>query len=316
MSKLLNIRTAVRLTVSTTLAFSLVGLAGCKSGGGAKSAKLIPDAATIVGGVDLAGIQKSKLWNDHLHELVKAQGKDVLAAMDACGLGLDKWQSITIGGTDAGGGDKIALVAVADGLGKKETLECAHGKLKEIDGEEPWTVEEDGKVLKMDDGAMGYVIDDNTVVIAGKDWTDSVSKLAKGEGKSAFDGGLADVLKRTDTSKHIWFAGKVPEGAGTAAKEQLGAAPTDVAGYFDFSSGMEVKASIGVGSSDEAASVKEKVEGLFNGMAKGLAKAQGVSDDTLDNVKFDTDGNAFTIEAKASDADLTKAVEQAKGMLM
>ncbi len=315
MSKLLTIRTAVRLTVSTTLALSLVGIAGCKGGNGAKSAKLIPEAATVIGGADLAGLQKSKLWTDHVEGLVKAQGKDVLTAMEGCNLGLDKWQSVTLGMTEEGGGDKIAIVAVADGLGKKENLECAHGKLKEIDGEDPWTAEEDGKLLKMDKGGVGYVVDDNTVVLAGKDWSDAVAKLTKGEGKSAFDGALADVIKRTDTGKHVWFAGKLPESAGAMASSQLGAAPKDVAGYFDLSSGMEMKASLGLGSSDDAEAVKTKVEGMFNGMVKDMAKQQGVSEDTLDGIKFDTDGDAFTVEAKASDADIAKGMEQAKALL-
>ncbi|MEM6993602.1 MAG: hypothetical protein AAF721_24020 [Myxococcota bacterium] len=316
MSKLLTLNTAARLAVTSTLALSLVGLAGCKGGAGAKSAKLIPDAATVVGGVDLAGVQKSKLWTEHVEALVKAEGKDVITAMEGCDLGLDKWQSITLGMTEEGGNENVAIVAVADGLGKKETLECAHGKLKEIDGEDPWTAEDDGKTLKMDKGAVGYVIDDNTVVMAGKGWADAVGKLAKGEGKSAMDGSLADIIKRTDTGKHIWFAGKLPESAGAMASSQLGAAPKDVAGYFDFSSGMAVKASLGLASSDEAGAVKEKVEGLYNGMAKEMAKKQGVSEDTLNNIKFDTDGNAFTVAAEASDEDVNKAVTQAKGLLL
>lgn len=316
MMRLLTTRPAAiaRRTLTTSFAFALLAVAGCK-GGGAASAKLIPESATVVGGADLAGLQKSKLWTDHLEGLVKAQGKDVLDAMEGCNLGLDKWQSVTFGMTESGGSDKIAIVVVADGLGKKENLDCAHGKLKEKEGKDPWTVEEDGKVLKMDKGGVAYVVDDNTVVMAGKDWADSVAALTKGEGKSAFDGALADVIGRTDSGKHVWFAGVLPESIGGKASAQLGATPKDVAGFVDFSSGLEVKASLGVASSDEAEAVKTKIEGMYNGMIKDMAKGKGVSADTLDNVKFGTDGSAFTVEAKASDEDVSKGMEQAKALM-
>lgn len=309
-----RMRALGRSTLTASLAFALVATAGCK-GSGATSAKLIPESATIVGGADLAGLQKSKLWTDHLQGMVKDKGADVLTAMEGCNLGLDKWKSVTVGMTEAGGGDKIAVVVVADGLGKKENLECAHGKIKEKDGEDPWTVEEDGKVLKMEKGAVAYVVDDNTVVMAGKDWAEDVAKLTKGEGKSAFDGALADVIGRTDSGKHVWFAGILPADAGGAAATQLGATPKDVAGFVDFSSGLEVKASLGLASAEEAESVKGKVEALFTAFVKDAAKQQGVSDETLEAVKFGTDGSAFTVEAKATDADVSKGLEQAKAFI-
>ena len=299
---------------TTLFALALVAVAGCK-GSGASSAKLIPESATVVGGADLAGLQKSKLWTDHVEGMVKDKGKDVLAAMEGCNLGLDKWKSVTFGMTETGGSDKIAIVVVADGLGKKENLECAHGKLKEQDGEDPWTVKEDGKVLELDKGGMAYVVDDDTVVMAGKDWAEDVAKLTKGEGKSAFDGALADVIGRTDAGKHVWFAGILPANAVGDAAAQLGATPKDVAGFIDFSSGLELQASLGLASSDEAESVKGKVEALFTAFVKDMAKKQGVSDETLDNVKFGTSGSAFTIEAKASDDDVSKGMEQAKALI-
>ena len=49
----------------TFCALGLFAVVGCK-GGGAATGKYIPEAATIVGGVDLAGVQDSKLWKDHI----------------------------------------------------------------------------------------------------------------------------------------------------------------------------------------------------------------------------------------------------------
>jgi hypothetical protein len=300
---------------TTTFAIALLGLAACKGGGG-DAAKFIPDSANMVGGADLAGLQSTKLWSDHLKPMVEGAGKEQLDAMTACNLGLDKFKNVVVGADTNGGDDKMAVVVVADGVGKKENLDCAAGKIKEKSGgKDPWTTEEDGKVLKFEDGKVAYVVDDNTLVMAGKDWADSVKKLTKGEGKSAFDGALKDIIGRTDPGKHIWFAGTMPGELGTMAASQLGASPKDFAGYVDLSSGAETKVSVGFASGEEAESVKTKVQGLWDGMGKELAKAQGMSEDSLNGIKFGTDGNALTVEAKASEADVTKAMDQAKGMM-
>jgi len=300
---------------TTTFAFALLGLAACKGGGG-DAAKLIPESANMVGGADLAGLQKTKLWSDMVKPMVEGQGKEQLDAMAACNLGLDKFKSVVVGADTNGGDKKMAIVVVADGVGKKENLDCAAGKIKEKNGgKDPWTAEEEGKTLKMESGQVAYVVDDNTVVIAGADWADAVKKLTKGEGKSAFDGGLKDVLGRTDMGKHIWFAGTIPAEMGGMASGQLGASPTDVAGYVDLSSGAATKVSVGFAKAEEAEAVKTKIQGLWDGVGKEMAKGQGMSQEALDGIKFGTDGNAATIEAKISEADLTKAMENAKGLM-
>ena len=305
-----------RLAALTFTALGFLALVGCK-GGGAANGKYIPEAATVVGGIDLAGVQDSKIWKDHVKAMVEAKGKDGLAAMTACNLGLDKWKSLTFGGTTDGGDAKVAIVIVADGIGKKDNLECAHGKLKESEGgKDPWTVKDDGKLLEMtDNGAIAYVIDDNTIAMAGKDWAADVAKLTKGEGKSAFDGALKDLIGRTDTGKQIWFAGTLPAAIGGMAAGQIGATPKDIAGYLDFSSGVAVQTSVGVATKDEADAVKTKIEGMYNLMVKDMAKAQGISDDTLGSVKFSTDGTAVTFEAKVSDEEVGKSIAKLAPML-
>ncbi|MEM7153410.1 MAG: hypothetical protein AAF799_11250 [Myxococcota bacterium] len=303
-----------RTFATSTFAVALLGVAACKGGGG-DAAKFIPEAATVVGGADLAGLQKTKLWTDNLKGMVESNGKEQLAAMGECKLGLDKFKSVTFGVDPNGGDDKMAVVIAADGIGVKANLDCAHDKIKEKEGKEPWTAEEDGKVLKMaNGGAVAYVVDDNTLVVSGKDWAEDVKKLTKGEGKSAFDGSLKDVLGKTDTGKHVWFAGKVPEKEGKGAAEQLGAAPASFAGYADLSSGVETKILVGFASGDEAESVKTKVQGMWDGMFKDMAKAQ-TSEEVINSVKFGTSGEFFTVEAKASDADLAKSMEGLKAFM-
>lgn len=299
---------------TTTFAFALLGLAACKGGGG-DAAKFIPEAATVVGGIDLAGVQGTQSWKDN-KAMVESQGKEVLDAMSGCNLGLDKWKSVTFGMDAAGGDEKFAAVVVADGLGKKENLDCAAGKMKEKNGgKDPWTAEDEGKTLKMENGGVAYVVDDNTVVVAGKAWAEDVKKLTKGEGKNAFDGPLKDVIGRTDTGKHVWFAGKLPDDAKGAAK-MLGdvGEPQDVAGWLDMSGGIELWVAIGFKSGDEATKAKEAGEKQFEAF-KGMAGQFGVPQGVVDSVKFDTKDTAATVTAKASDADLKTLQEKMGGMM-
>jgi hypothetical protein len=302
---------------TTTFAVALLGVAACKGGGG-DSAKMIPKTATVLVGVDLAALQGTQSWKDN-KEMALKDGKEVLDAMAACNLGLDKWKSVTVGMDPAGGNDKMAVVAIADGLGVKANLECAHGKIKEKEGKDPWTAEEDGKVLKMDKGGVAYVIDDNTVVMAGKDWAEDVKKLTKGEGESAFDGPLKDVLALTDTSKHIWGAGMLPDEAKGMAKMagDIGE-PQSVAGWMDVGSGLEFFLAVGFSSGDDATKAKETAEKQWEGV-KAMAGQFGVPQGVVDSVKFDTKDKATTVTAKASAEDLktieAKVKENLGGMM-
>lgn len=297
-----------RTFATTTFAFAILGVTACKGGAG-DAAKYIPESATIVGGMNLAAVQDSQSWKDNKDQLT-ADGKEVLEAMEGCNLGLDKWKSVVFGVDPSNAQEKMAAVIVADGIGKKENIDCAAGKIKEKAGEDPWTAEEDGKVLKMSDGGVvAYVVNDSTIAIAGKGWAEDVKKLTKGEGKSAFDGSLKEVIGRTDTGKHIWFAGLVPDSAKGMAKLP-GAEmpePKDVAGWMDVGSGLEVFLAVGFASGDDATKAKDAGEATWGGF-KGMAGQFGVPQGVVDSVKFDTSGSAATLTAKASNEDL-KAIE-------
>ena len=149
----------------------------------------------------------------------------MMDAAKECNLGPDTWKSVVFGFDPEGGDSKLALVLVADGLGKKENLECIANKIKEKDdGKEPWTMEEkDGKlVLTIDEGkATGYVVNDSTLAVAGKDWAGAVQELIDGKGKPAVDNSLKDVLGRTDMSKAIWAAGVVPASMATGPADGM-----------------------------------------------------------------------------------------------
>lgn len=296
-----------RLFATTTLAIALLGVAACK-GGGAESAKLIPEAATVVGGVDVAALVKSTVYTENKELIEKGDGKEMLDAATACNLPLDKWKSITFGMDPTK--QQVAVVVNADGIGKEENLTCIHGKIKEKDGKEPWTVEEkDGKkVLAMENGGVGYIVNEGTLVVATKDWAAPVKELIDGKGKSVFDGALKDVIGRADTGKTMWAAGSIP---GEMLKGTPGEGAKDAAGSIDLSSGVALAASVGFGSADDATKKKDELQKQFD-QFKGMASGIGVPQSVVDSVKIEASGSAVTVSVTASEDDVKKLNEAAK----
>jgi len=300
-----------RTFVTTTLAAAVLSLTACKGGAG-DSVKLIPDSATAIVGVDVKSVMGSQLYKDY-KEQIEGGAKDQLEAAKKCNVGPDTWKSVVVGMDPTKGDGAMVAVITADGIGKKENLECVQKEAKAANGDkDAFTLEEEGKVLKMDgDQGVGYVINDNTLAFAGKDWADTVKKLKDGEGKNAMDGSLKDVVARTDTGKTIWFAGKVPEDMGGMAAGALGFSPKDAAGWVDLSSGLALNVSAGADDAEKiAGELNTKWEGL-----KGMASSQGAPQGAVDSVKIGNKDGAVTVEASISDDDLKKIAEQAQGAL-
>jgi hypothetical protein len=279
-------------------ALALFGLTACK-GAGADSAKLIPDAATVVAGIDVAGLVKSGVYTANKEQIEK-DGKELLDAANACNLGLDKLESITVGFDPATRG--FAAVVRAEGIGNPANLECARAKISEQEGKDPWTVAEaDGKkILEMPDGTVGYVVNEGSLVVASKDWTGKVKELIDGKGASVFDGPLKDVIARADTSKTIWIAGTIPE---ERVKGTPGEGAKDAAGSIDLGSGVTISGSIGFGSADDATKKKAELQQQFEGM-KALAGTLGIPQPVVDSVKIDASGSAVTVTVTATEDDM------------
>jgi hypothetical protein len=301
-----------RTFTTTTFAMALLGVAACKGGGG-DAVKLIPDAATMVGGVDVKGLVGSKAYTDNKALIEQGEGKEMLDAATACNLGTDKWKSVTFGMDQAK--NQFAVVVNADGIGKDENINCVAGKIKEKSGKDPWKLEdkEGKKVLTMDgDEGTGYVVNENTIVVASKDWAAAVKDLVDGKGKSAFDGALKDIIGRADTSKHLWVAGTLPA---EMTKDGPGAGAKDVAVDADLSNGIAVRASVAFASADDAKKKAEEFQKQFDGI-KGAATGMGVPQAAVDSVKIEAKDTAVHASASISADDMKKVQETVmKGMM-
>lgn len=305
---------AMKRTIFTTLAATaLFGLTACKGGGtSATGGKLIPEQATIMVGVDVGGLMKSKAYTDNKAALEsRSEYKEMAEAAKACNLDPEKALNSVLLGTDAK--DNFAVVLSGEGLGDEKNLSCIADKAKEKNnGKAPFTIADEGgkKVLKSEDGdGTGYIVDGRTVVVASKNWAAAVKDLVDGKGKSAQDGPHKDLWNRADQSKHIWFSGVAPEQLAGMAKGQ-GVDVKDFSGSLDLSSGLAVKLDAGLGSAEQATNLKKMADENIPA-AKPLLGLMGLPATLADNIKVEAKDTVLHVEVSISEADMKTLQEKA-----
>jgi hypothetical protein len=307
----------MKQTIFVTLAATaLLGLSACKGGASAAGGKLIPEQATIMGGIDVAGLMKTKHYTDNKGMLEsQREWTEMSAAAKACNLDPEKALSSILFGTD--GKANFAAVITGEGLGDEKNLTCIADKAKEKNGgKTPFTIADDGgkKVLRMDGGdGTGFIVDGKTLVFASKSWEGAVKELIDGKGKAAIDGPNKAVFARADQSKHIWAAGLIPAEAAGMAKG-MGAEPKDFSVSLDLADGMAFSAALGLASADQAQALKKKAdEGLA--ALKGLAPMLGIPAKAVETLKVDTKDNQITVSASMSHDDVKQLQEKAGAMM-
>ncbi len=267
--------------------------------------KFIPEAATLVVGVDVGGLVTSSVYAANRAMIETGELERVLGDATACGLGTEKWKGITLG-TDP---TTRAFTAElhADGIGTDANLSCVHDKMTAREGKAPWTAEEiNGKrVLTMPDGGVGYVVHSDLLVVASKEWAGTVRELVDDKGTSAFDGALKAAIGRADTGKTMWVAGRLPA---EMVKGSPAEGATDVAASIELASGVALTASIAFGNVIEASKHKDALQQQFEQL-KALTANMGVPQAVIDSVKIEARGVAVTVAVKASDDDMRKLQE-------
>lgn len=308
----------MKRTILTTLAASaLLAVPACKGGASAAGGKLIPEQATVMVGVDVAGLMKSKLYTDNKAMMEsRAEYKEMAEAAKACNLDPEKALSSVLVGTDAK--DGVAVVLTGQGIGDEKNLTCIADKAKEKNnGKVPFTITDEGgkKTFKIDDGkATGYIVDAGTIVIASQPWAAAVKDLMDGKGKSSQDGPNKALFDRADHSKHIWFSGLTPPDLAGMAKSQAEVDVKDFSGSVDLSDGLAVKLAAGLGAADQAANIKKKADEALP-MAKMFLPAVGLPATVIDSVKVDAKDTLLSIEMSLSAADLKTLQEKAGGLM-
>ncbi|MCR9160365.1 MAG: hypothetical protein ACE37F_18290 [Nannocystaceae bacterium] len=274
----------------------------------ADAMKLIPDGMNVVVGLDAAAVAASALMKDNADMLQQGDAGEMMAAADACKVGMPTWKYAVVG-VNTDNDKQGAIIVSATGLGKKDTLECIGKKVKEKNPDDKFEVgEEDGRVVVTGkDDAKVYAVSDDVIAFSGPDSKDAVKELIGGKGKTALDGSLKEVAAAMDQSKHIYF--------GMVATADMQSGPTagikHVTGSVDLSNGLAIAASGEFGDEAKAKELATMANQQF-AQLKGMAGPLGVPQTVVDSVKIEAKGGAVMASAKATDDDLKKLAETAK----
>ncbi|MBV1859817.1 MAG: hypothetical protein KUG77_15505, partial [Nannocystaceae bacterium] len=275
----------------------------------ADAMKYIPDGANLLVGMDAAKVAGSAVMKDNQYLLTQGEAGELIAAADACKVGMSTWKYAVVGGNTEEDQELVAVFSATD-VGRKDTLECIGKKVTETNPQERFEVgEEDGRVVVSGgrDSQKMYAVSNDVVAIVGAAWQEVFTDLLGGKGQAALDGSLKDVLASLDQSKHIYF------GMVATAEMQEGPASTlkYVTGTVDLSAGVSIALS---GEFADAAKATE-----FAGMAnkqydelKGMAGAFGIPYGVVESVKIQAEGGALAITANAVGDDLKQLSEMIK----
>ncbi|MEZ4468439.1 MAG: hypothetical protein R3F60_21615 [bacterium] len=249
----------VRSLASTVLAGALVlaGLSTPAFAGGA-DLKLVPSDSAGVVHVDLSRFRSSSLYKEVLAGFVQAPQVQQQMQAAKAELGFDPindLDSITIiGGAAMGPGNEDALIIVAGKIDQKKLVAMAEkdggAKPAEYAGVKYWAS------TKNEDMAIAFIGDK---VALGKH--SLVKGAIDGKGPGA---DLAGLLKQVNQGGDLFFAGKIPAGAGgaLAAADPMFKDLKSIRGSLDFAKGMSVSVALTASPAAATAMAAKMQEGL------------------------------------------------------
>lgn len=308
MSSKRNLRGIYGLAIAALAAAFLVG-PGCKkdkdesgAGGGAAAVsggalKVFPADSEFLFAVNGPKLRKSKYF-DMLQGVIKKQGGEELARLEACGLDvMNDFQSITAGGNTKAGRPLIQLKGVAREAFKKCAGAAENMELKEEGEFSVITEAGQEKVLAW--------VNDNTFV-GGPEWSKAELKKRL-TADTGIDGNkaLSDMVGKTDGGAAIWFAfapagGKMP-----------GRAPVDVKGIYGsmwLDSGVKLDIGARLGSEKEAGDlVKQAKSQLPQAKAQFQAFAK-----LIDKLDISSSGSDVRVKLDLSYGEVDDLVKAAK----
>jgi hypothetical protein len=172
--------------------------------------ELVPDSATMMVTVDLKKLTGSEAYKKAGTMLEQGDVGKRLAAAKACKLGPETWNTMVMGANPKDD-DAWVMGLSATGIGTKETIECTAAKYKEADPKADWKIEEkDGRLVITINGGEGtaWAVDDDTLIMAGKNSSTAVAERVGGKGQAAVTGSLKDAMALAGDGA-IKVAGKV-----------------------------------------------------------------------------------------------------------
>lgn len=265
--------------------------------------ELLPDAE-ITGAleIDVDHLRRGKLFPE-VERLLKAEGADVLSAMDECGVPLSKVEGLVAAFSE---GDHMMVGVRAKGIGEPATLDCLASKIEKSTGKAPWkrVTGTCDTTLELPEGdARGFVVGHDMVVVASKSLEPALSRRVAGKDRSALDGRLAWARKEVDMANTAWVATNVPASAAAGL-------PTSMAGVsrvgvsIDATKGLGLRLGAGFSSASEAKAAQAELETQLMQM-KAVLPLMGLPSSVGDTIEVDHKGTLlrFGMFLKLSDIE-------------
>lgn len=301
--------------LKTSLALTVVALLpACKKGSSVDPVELVPDKAGLMGSVDMKALMASSVYQSNKAAFEEdEQAKKFFAGARECNLDPSGFSGVTFA-LQSSTEDGVAIFK-GKGVGKKDNLTCVQGKIKEAEGEDPWTfAEHDGKpVLEIAGGkTIGYMVGDDMLALVTPGWESDLRQLLDGKGTPAVKGTLKDLYSRADKKKPVWFAGVAPKEILDNLDDGPAKAIKDFNGSLDVSSGLGLRLAGGTESEEAAGKLQAEAQKQFDAV-KPLAPMLGVPATILDTVKFSVEGTSMVATANIPEAELQNIRDRLQG---
>ena len=251
--------------------------------------ELLPDAE-ITGALelDVAHLRRGKLFPE-VERLLKAEGAEVLTAMDECGVPLSKVEGLVAAFSE---GDHMMVGVRAKGLGEPATLDCLATKIEKATGKSPWkrVTGTCDTTLELPDGdAKGFVVGHDMLVVASKSLEAAMDRRVAGKDRSALDGRLAWARKEVDMGNTAWIATNVPASAAAGLPASM-TGVSHVGVSIDATKGLGLRLGAGFSSASEAKAARAELETQLVQM-KAVLPLMGLPASVGDTIEVDAKGS-------------------------
>lgn len=296
------------VTLARTLVPGLLMLAACKDTPPTLE-QLVPNGATAVLRIDGTAVLRSTAYAELFASASQQHPKlpALLAGLkQACQLDLQALESSVLAVEALSEG--MMLAVRMPNIGTSKALKCASARLTHGDAAPAFTVtQQDGRAkLEFGRHAVGWAIDDNTLVVSSTGWSRMVKERTRGAGKAAVDNRLAKAMTLVDHNAPVWAVGKVP-GLATAV---LKATPAQGVQYgamnLQLGDGLKLAATIVLASETQATDLRTYIDQQQSTLAP-RARRWGLPAAVFDTVELRVEGAKLLAKVRLSLADLRQA---------
>ena len=267
----------------------------------------LPANADLAGGLDLAQLRKSALWQTFVAPAL-ASNSEIAAIAAECGFDpIAAAQSVSIGLHGFGNDGDPTGTIVIHGYDKAKSLACASGQSR------------DGMTVTVDDGVVlvsgdhvhlgaTFVDDTTAIVVLGAATRADVMAVAAGGGGLAAGTGFSPLFANVDPTDAVWLV--VTDGSPLIAQVNASLATYTAMrvhgafGSFTVSDTLSVHAGIHQASAGDAATVVDDAQKALDAMA---AQPGGTAR-YFDAIDITADGDDVLVDAAISPLQLMAEV--------